>query len=47
MVKQILTEAENKMKKSIAALKHHYSTVRSGKANVQCSMTSKSTTMAH
>ncbi len=35
MVKQILTDAENKMKKSIAALKHHYSTVRSGKANVQ------------
>ncbi len=35
MVKQILADAENKMKKSIAALKHHYSTVRSGKANVQ------------
>lgn len=35
MVKQILTDVENRMKKSIAALKHHYSTVRSGKANVQ------------
>ncbi len=34
IVKQLLTEAEDKMKKSIAALQHHFSTVRSGKANV-------------
>ena len=33
MVKEILAEADNKMKKSIAALRQHYSTVRSGKAN--------------
>jgi ribosome recycling factor len=35
MLKQVYAEAESKMKKSIAALKHHYSTVRSGKANAQ------------
>ncbi len=33
-VAQLLAEAEDKMKKSIAALQHHFATVRSGKANV-------------
>jgi ribosome recycling factor len=35
MLKQVMAEAETKMKKSIATLKHHYTTVRSGKANAQ------------
>ncbi len=33
-VKSLMAEAEDKMKKSLAALQHHYTTVRSGKANV-------------
>ena len=34
MLKQVMSDADGKMKKTLAALHHHYSTVRSGKANV-------------
>lgn len=34
MLKQLTNEAEDRMKKSLVSLKHHFGTVRSGKANV-------------
>lgn len=33
-VKELLVDAEDRMKKSVATLQHHFSTVRSGKANI-------------
>jgi ribosome recycling factor len=35
MLKQVISDTEGRMKKSVAALKQSYSTVRSGKASVQ------------
>ncbi|MGB5106151.1 MAG: ribosome recycling factor, partial [Candidatus Zixiibacteriota bacterium] len=32
-VKQLFLDAEDRMKKSVATLQHHFTTVRSGKAN--------------
>ncbi len=46
MVEDVITDVEERMKKSIANLQKEFTAIRTGRANPPCSMESRSTCTA-